>query len=97
MSADELMRLIDVRGRFAQAIRTRAESVAAAGGNVQAAALNGAQVQQLVGIVSQVSTKMISAAAARDLIRLSFPLLPDASIEAMVQEAQAFTPAEPIE
>jgi hypothetical protein len=55
-------------------------------------ALNGAQVQALVGIVQQVTLGQLPASAAEQMILLTFPSLDPASVRGMVQAAASFTP-----
>lgn len=49
---------------------------AAASGDLQGTALNGAQVSSLLEIIAQVTAGVLTAAAASELILLAFPLLP---------------------
>lgn len=54
--------------------------------DVQAAALNGAQIDSLLNIVSLVTLGQLTNDAARGIIRAAFPLLPDAQIDGIVNE-----------
>lgn len=65
-----------------------AQTEAAAAANVQATALNGAQVDSLVGIITAVGEGRISTATARPLIQAAFPLIPTEQIDAMLSGIQ---------
>ncbi len=63
----------------------------AAPGDVQASALNGAQVDALKGIVESVVAGQLPAAAARQLILMSFPVAPE-SVSALLAAISGFEP-----
>ncbi len=63
-----------------------------AGETVQELALNGAQIASLLTIIQQVTAKQISSATAKQLIRVAFPSLPDATIAQLVDSADEFEP-----
>lgn len=60
---------------------------------VQALALNGAQVTALLSVIEQVTQKQLAPATAKDLIKASFPLISDSVVSVMVDSAAGFTPA----
>lgn len=67
---------------------------AAAPGEVVAdTALNGAQVQSLVSIVSQVAQGQIPVASAEPIIRASFPAISEQVIKSIVSPLKTFEPA----
>lgn len=67
---------------------------AAAPGEVVAdTALNGAQVQSLVSIVSQVAQGQIPVASAEPIIRASFPAIAEKVIQSIVSPLKTFEPA----
>lgn len=70
---------------------------AAATGNVQSTALNGAQIVALVDIANRLATEQLPPEGTRALIKAAFPLMDDKLIETMVSELDKFTPkpAEP--
>jgi hypothetical protein len=57
---------------------------AASGGNIQAEALNGAQVTSMVEIVTAVSEKRMPKETGRALIKASFPLLTDEQVNDII-------------
>ena len=61
-----------------------AAPVDAPAANVQATALNGAQVDSLVSIITAVSEARLTAATAKPLIQAAFPLIPVDQIDAML-------------
>ena len=63
------------------------------GQDVQATALNGAQIASLLSILEQVTQKQLSPDAAKAAISASFPSLDDAEINAMVDSSTSFEPA----
>lgn len=67
---------------------TATQGAAAAAGDVQAAALNGAQIDSLVSIINQVSIGELNREAAILLIQASFPLIQTATIEKLVGSVQ---------
>ena len=66
---------------------------AAVEGDIQSAALNGAQVQSLQSIITDVANKLLPPGAAVEMLVAAFPLLPRDRVEAMVRMASEFTPA----
>lgn len=64
---------------------------AASTGDIQATALNGAQIASLLEIVGKVTAGEIDADAATALIAASFPLMPDDEIEAIVSALKVST------
>jgi hypothetical protein len=65
----------------------------AVGGNgVQSTALNGAQIASLVEIIARVKAGELDIETARPLIRVSFPSIPEATIDQMLGEATASKP-----
>jgi hypothetical protein len=62
---------------------------------VQDTALNGAQVASLLTIVQAVAAGQLPADTARAMIRASFPAVDDATIDAMLEGLDGFTPAPP--
>lgn len=64
--------------------------------DVQATALNGAQIVALVDIASRLATEQLPPEGTRALIEAAFPMMDRALIDTMVEELDAFTP-EPIE
>ena len=68
-----------------------ADAAPEATANVQATALNGAQVDSLVSIITQVNQGAISRATAKPLIQAAFPLLPVEQIDAMLSGIQTTT------
>lgn len=78
----------------ADASSVQAAAVQAAdSGNVQASALNGAQVTALVDVIDRVSNGTLSDAAAKALIAASFPAFTSEVIDKMVDSAVVKTPA----
>jgi hypothetical protein len=64
---------------------------------VAATALNGAQVESLINIITLVTTGQLDAAAAKLVITSSFPTLPQADVARMVERSVSFTPAAPVD
>lgn len=64
--------------------------VASGGGDAQATALNGAQLQSIQNVILQVSQKMLSPEAAKQLLRIALPNNDPEIIDRMVDEAAAF-------
>lgn len=60
--------------------------------DVQAAALNGAQIASLLTIIQQVTAKQLSPETAKEVLRVSFPSLDDAQISKLIDSAAAFEP-----
>lgn len=60
---------------------------------VQDTALNGAQIDSLLSIVSQVSLGQIPLAAARPILMSAFPLMASAKIDAILAPLAGFRPA----
>jgi HK97 family phage portal protein len=70
---------------------------AAAAGDVQATALNGAQIQALAGIIKQVADGELPLDSAKALAASAFPLIPAEEIEKIFAPLANFTPAQPAE
>ena len=68
---------------------------AAAAGDVQASALNGAQIAGLLTIAQQLVADQMPKEGTRALITASFPLMDSKLIETIVTELDKFEPAEP--
>ena len=69
---------------------------AAATGDVQATALNGAQIASLIQVSTMVVDGTFNQQAARAIIDASFPLLSDAEIDAIVDNLEAKPKEEPL-
>jgi capsid protein len=69
------------------------KSMAAGPGDVQAQALNGAQLSALQLVLSSVSLNQLAPEAAKILIQTALPLSNPQTIATMVDEAAAFDPA----
>jgi SPP1 family phage portal protein len=68
-----------------------------AGNNVQATALNGAQVTSLQGIAQAVADNQLPFETAMELVQIAFPTIDMATAERMLRPADEFTPEkEPI-
>lgn len=66
--------------------------------DVQATALNGAQVQSLLEVVQAVATGALPLDSAVQLIQISFPTVDEARARALLSPSQGFTPAaEPVQ
>lgn len=61
-------------------------------GDVQASAMNGAQVTALADIVQKVADGTLPADAARPLILGAFPMFPETLIDSMISAADKFEP-----
>lgn len=61
-------------------------------GEVQAQALNGAQIKSLLEILTAVTDGMLSPDSAKDMLRASFPSLSDELINGMIDSAAEFEP-----
>lgn len=73
--------------------RIRSERAeAAAGGNVQQAALNGAQVESMVNLAREVASGQIPAEAARQIMQAAFPGVPATTIDRMIASVRGFSP-----
>lgn len=68
---------------------------AAAVGDVQATALNGAQIQALAGIIKQVADGELPLDSAKALAGSAFPLIPAEEIEKIFAPLAGFTPTQP--
>lgn len=66
-----------------------ADTPANAQGDIQQAALNGAQVQSLVKVVQAVSRTELAPVAAEEIIRISFPTISPESITKMIDAAES--------
>lgn len=64
-------------------------------GDVQATALNGAQVEALKAIIAEVAIGNLPAATARPLILASFPGVAESLVDAMLSGLNGFTPPQP--
>lgn len=71
------------------------ETVAPVVEDVQATALNGAQVDSLVGIITAVSEGKLTAATAKPLIQAAFPAITEAQIDAMLGGIEPSAPIIP--
>lgn len=69
-----------------------AQPATAPGEVVADTALNGAQVQSLVSIVSQVAQGQIPVASAEPIIRASFPAIAEKAIQSIVSPLKTFEP-----
>lgn len=65
---------------------------AATAGELQKQALNGAQIQSLVGILTSLSSGQLPYDSAKPLIRASFPLLTDSQIDEILKPVKKFKP-----
>jgi hypothetical protein len=63
--------------------------------NVQAQAMNGAQVTSLQGLIVAAASGEIPAETARAAIMAAFPLLDPAQVDAMINPLASFEPATP--
>jgi hypothetical protein len=61
--------------------------------DVQAAALNGAQIASLLTVIQQVTAKQLSPETAKEVLRVSFPSISEDQINTLVDTAAAFTSA----
>ena len=73
----------------------QAAAVAAASGDVQATALNGAQVAALVQIVQAVAQGQIPLETGKAIAKAAFPLIADAELDAAFAPLKSFTPTQP--
>lgn len=64
--------------------------------DIQATALNGAQIQALAAIISQVSTGQIPADTGMEMASAAFPFIPKEAIAAMFAPLDGFAPAAPV-
>lgn len=62
------------------------------GGDVQAAALTGTQIESLLAIVAQVAAGQLPAAAGRAVARVAFPSVPEVQIDELFRQLAGFTP-----
>jgi HK97 family phage portal protein len=60
--------------------------------NIQATALNGAQVSSLIELLNMLSTQQLPASTVDALIKAAFPLVPTALIDQMLAGLDGFTP-----
>jgi hypothetical protein len=60
--------------------------------DVQATALNGAQVTSLVGIVDKLALGQLPSDGAKALIQAAFPAMPLALVETMISSMEGFVP-----
>jgi SPP1 family phage portal protein len=67
-------------------------SAMATGDNVQATALNGAQVTSLQGIAQAVADNQLPLATAMELVQVAFPTIDKATAERMLKPADDFEP-----
>jgi HK97 family phage portal protein len=70
-----------------------AEAVASGDASVQDTAMNGAQIESLLGVVEQVGTGAIPAASAKAILGAAFPMLTPESIDAMLDPLASVKPA----
>ncbi|HEY0976341.1 MAG TPA: hypothetical protein VGE21_02635 [Flavobacteriales bacterium] len=61
--------------------------------NVQASAMNGAQVESLISIITQIGSGVISKTTGKPLIQAAFPALGDPAIDAMLAGIPDVAPA----
>ena len=66
--------------------------IVATDGNVQATALNGAQVTSLQGIAQAVADETLPYETALELVQIAFPTIDKATAERMLKPADTFTP-----
>lgn len=66
-------------------------------GNLQQTALNGAQIQALVNILSQVSAGTLTVDAARAIMAAAFPTIPSGLVEQMLEGAMQGEPERAVE
>jgi HK97 family phage portal protein len=76
------------------AMPTDAESAAVAG-DVQATALNGAQIVALVDIATRLAAEQLPPEGTRAMLQAAFPLMPQKLIDTMVEELDKFEPKQP--
>ena len=72
-----------------------AAAVAPAADNVQATALNGAQVTAMIDVLAQVASNALPASTAEALLIAAFPGTPPALIQQMLAGLSGFTPPAP--
>ena len=65
------------------------------GADIQAQALNGAQVTSLVEMLNLLASNQLPASTVEALIKAAFPLVPDALIQQMLGGMSGFAPAVP--
>lgn len=70
-----------------------AASAGPAGGDVQATALNGAQITGLLAVTTAVAQGQLPAGSAKATLRAAFPTLPDSLIAEIVDPLEEFEPA----
>lgn len=69
--------------------------VGAGGADVQATALNGAQVTALIEVLAQVAGKALPAQTAEALLLAAFPGVPESLVKQMLAGLSSFTPPAP--
>lgn len=69
----------------------------AAGADVAATALNGAQISSLVEIIQQVSAGQLPLASAKPILEAAFPTLSAQVLDRIVRPVSGFTPASPMQ
>jgi HK97 family phage portal protein len=69
---------------------------AASEGNLQASALNGAQLQSMLAVTSLVTSGQMSREAARITLEMAFPLMDSAKIAALVAALEVAAPVSPV-
>lgn len=79
----------------AQPVMTGDMPTVSATGDVQATALNGAQVTALIEVLGQVAAKSLPASTAEALLMAAFPGVPEALVKQMLSGLSAFTPPAP--
>lgn len=77
------------------ALATRDERDRNQGTDVQAAAMNGAQVTALQGMLVAAAAGELPVEAVRAAVRAAFPLLTEEQVDAMVNPLESFEPAAP--
>jgi hypothetical protein len=70
-------------------------SAAAQTGDVQATALNGAQIVALIDIANRLATEQLPPEGTRAMIEAAFPLMDKALIDTMIKELDKFEPEPP--
>ena len=70
----------------------QAVAIETAGAEIQKQALNGAQIASLLAIVQQVVLGQMPYDTAQETMKVSFPMLDDATIEKILGPAKDFTP-----
>jgi lambda family phage portal protein len=83
---------ITTGGKAGKGAAAQGAAVAAAQGDVQGTALNGAQVTALVQLAAQVAQGQLPLETAKAIAKASFPLVPDSEVDAIFAPLLKFTP-----